>query len=617
MTVNSHSLSDSEFFKVACKEVHSHFNRNHNLAGFDFESLILPLLFENPILKKKNEGNWIVPETFLHSRFNPPSSFVVVDIETTGGRPPQHRITELAALKVKNGKIVEEFSQLVNPDRLIPRNVVQLTGITDEMVSKQPTLEKVLPKFLEFVGDSVFVAHNADFDYRFIQYFSLEYLGENYNPEVLCTFKLAKRILPNFSKHNLGELSMIFGYETSNVVRHRALDDAKATAYILINLISFCHYAGLRTKRDLLVFQEPLVINPPKFAKGILLSASKIEETPKLKGIFLLKDAADKTVYLNKSANIKETVHDIFYPRKNGAKRFVKKLSSVTKIKTIPILSELTMKLEVFRLSSKLKVSNPLPIVSGGGFLKINMQKEKFPLVQASTHFSYRGDYFYGPFRKKNHLDSLLSSVYSVFPLSIFSADAGIIEEKDKIVHIREELVHRLRIVLEKSLNSVSHEENLTFLLSLWGDKISESKLRKRYQRLLLLLNNLSVNGPSVERKNILIVEPGDNRTSFICYLIHEGLLVDEIKFKRDAIPFNELEKRICDIYDSQGRINKNVSKKTLFESSIIADWLRRETMEGFVMPVLSDFVKEEFMPMFFTSLQDPFSLGKKISTPS
>jgi len=617
MTVNSHSLSDSEFFNVACKKVHSHFKRNRDLSGFDFESLILPLLSQNPLLQKKNEGNWIVPETFLHSPFNPTSSFVVVDIETTGGRPPQHPITELEALKVKDGKIVGEFSQLVNPDRTIPKNVVQLTGITDAMVSKQPTLEKILPKFLEFVGDSVFVAHNADFDYRFIQYFSLEYLGENYCPEVLCTFKLAKRILPNFSKHNLGELSMIFGYKTSNAVRHRALDDAKATAYILINLISFCHYAGLRTKRDLLVFQEPLVKEPPKFAKGISLSASNIDEIPKLKGIFLLQDSKDKTVYLNKSSNIKETVRDIFYPRKSGAKRFVKKLSSVTKIKTIPILSELTMKLEVFRLSNKFKVSNPLPIVSGGGFLKINIQEQKFPLVQSSSHFSYRGDYFYGPFRKKNHLDSLLSSIYSVFPLSIFSADAETNQDKEEIVLLRKELIERLRIVLEKSLDPVSKEENLTFLLSHWGSRISESKLRKKFQRLLLLIDNLSVNGPSVERKNILIVEPGQDRSYFICYLIYEGLLVDEIQFKRDAIPFDDLEKRICNIYDTQDHINKNISKKSLFESSIIADWLRRETIEGFVMPVLSDFVREEFLQIFFSSLQDPFSLGKKISTTS
>lgn len=613
MTLNSHSLSNSEFFKIACKEVHSHFNRNQNLTGFDFESLILPLLFQNPFLSKKKEGNWIVPETFLNSPFNPNSSFVVVDIETTGGRPPQHRITELAALKVENGKITEEFSQLVNPDRPIPRNVVQLTGITDAMVSKQPTLEKVLPKFLEFVGDSVFVAHNADFDYRFIQYFSLEYLGETYEPEVLCTFKLAKKILPNFSKHNLGELSVIFGYETLNAIRHRALDDARATVYILINLISFCHYAGLRTKRDLLFFQEPLVLDPPEFAKGISLFASKIDEVPKVKGIFLLQDSADKTIYLNKSSDIKETVRGIFYPRKSGAKRFVKKLSSVTQIKTIPILSELGMKLEVFRLSNKFKVSNPLPMISGGGFLKINIQDEKFPLLQASSRFSYHGDFFYGPFRKKNHLDSLLSSIYSVFPLHLFSSNRETKEEKNQIIGIKEELIERLRLILEKSEDSFSFDENVDFLLSLWGNKLSESKLRKRLERLFLLLNNLSVNGASVEKKNIIIVEPGQDRFTFVCYLVSRGLLSDEIKFKRDDIPFADLEKRIFDTYDSISEIQREVSKKDLFESLIIADWLRRETLQGFVMPVFSNFKREELMNVFFSSLKDPFSLGKRV----
>ena len=617
MNVNFHSLSDSEFFRVACKEVHSHFNRNQNLTGFDFESLILPLLFHNPLVKKKNEGNWIVPETFLNSPFNPSSSFVVVDIETTGGRPPQHRITELAAVKVKNGKIIEEFSKLINPDRSIPRNVVQLTGITEAMVSKKPTLEKVLPEFLEFVGDSIFVAHNADFDYKFIQYFTLQYLGKNYNPEVLCTFKLAKKILPNFSKHNLGELSMIFGYETLNAIKHRALDDARATAYILINLISFCHYAGLRTKGDLLGFQEPLVVDPPKLAKGISLSASKIKEVPTMKGIFLLQESSDKTIYLNKSSDINKTVQNIFYPKKSGAKRFVKKLSSVTEIKTIPVLSELAMKLEVFRLSNKFKVPNPLPMVSGGGFLKLNVENQKPPLAQVATHFSYRGDFFYGPFRKKNHLDSILSSIYSVFPLYLCSSDTVDENGDRKKNQIRKELIKRLRFVLEESLDPFSLDEHVTFLISLWGKKLSESKLKKRFQRLLLLLNNLSINGPSVERKDIIIVEPDQDRLSFVCYLVFQGLLVDEIKFSKDNIPFQKLEEKICNVYLSQVYTEKKVSKKDLFESSIIADWLRRETIEGFVMPVSSNFQREEFMEIFFSSLLNPFSLGKKITTSS
>ncbi|MED5578529.1 MAG: exonuclease domain-containing protein [Nitrospinota bacterium] len=613
MTANSHSLSNSEFFQKACKEVHPHFNRNQDLSGFDFDSLILPLLFQNPLLSKKGENSWVVPESFLNSPFNPSSNFVVVDIETTGGRPPQHRITELAALKMKDGKIVGEFSKLVNPDRSIPRNVVQLTGITEAMVADQPTLDKVLPDFLEFVENCVFVAHNADFDYRFIKYFALEYLGEKYDPEVLCTFKLAKKILPNFSKHNLGELSLIFGYEDLNTIRHRALDDARVTAFILNQLISFSHYAGLRTERDLLLFQEPLIENPPKFAKGISLSESKIEEIPKSKGIFLLQDSGDKTIYLNKSSDIQESVRGIFYPKKIGAKRFVKKLSSVTQIKTIPIMSELGMKLEVFRLSSKYKIPNPLPMVPGGGFLKINIQHENLPLVQASSSLSYRGDFFYGPFRKKSHLDSLLSSIYSVFPLNLFSFDGEKDQGKKSNFLRKMELIERLRIVLEGPLGLLPLEENIAFLLPLWGKKISESKLRKRFERLSLLLNDFSIHGPSVEKRDVIIVEPVQDRFSFVCYFVSQGLLSDNIKFKRNDIPFAELEKKISQTFNSEFEREKNVSKKELFESLIVADWLRRETIEGFVMPIFPNFKKEEIIGKLFSSLKDPFSLGKTI----
>ena len=96
-------------------------------------------------------------------------SFVVFDIETTGFSSTNDKITEIGAVKIENYKVVDRFSEFINPERDISYKIQNLTGITNDMVKDKPTIEEVFPKFLEFIGDSVLVAHNADFDMGFIK----------------------------------------------------------------------------------------------------------------------------------------------------------------------------------------------------------------------------------------------------------------------------------------------------------------------------------------------------------------------------------------------------------------------------------------------------------------
>lgn len=164
------------------------------------------------------------------------AGFIVFDLETTGAKAPPCRIIEIGAYLVKGGTIVDEFHSLVDPGEAIPPFISGLTGISGEMVKSAPPFAEVLPRFLDFLGDSVLVAHNAQFDMAFLNY-EIGKVFEDYriaNPS-LCTVHLARKLLPLVENHKLKTLAEHFSVELIN--HHRAGPDAKATAEIFVHLL--------------------------------------------------------------------------------------------------------------------------------------------------------------------------------------------------------------------------------------------------------------------------------------------------------------------------------------------------------------------------------------------
>ncbi|MCM1134528.1 MAG: PolC-type DNA polymerase III [Clostridium sp.] len=176
------------------------------------------------------------------------TDFVVFDIETTGFSPVNNRIIEIGAVKVSGGKIVDRFSSFVNPDVPIPFEIVKLTGINDGMVSEAPFIEKVLPEFLEFCGDAVLVAHNANFDMGFIKE-----NARRQNRSRLFTYvdtvAIARILLPHQGKHTLDAVAKTMGVSLEN--HHRAVDDAEATAEIFVKFIPMLQESGVNTLAEL------------------------------------------------------------------------------------------------------------------------------------------------------------------------------------------------------------------------------------------------------------------------------------------------------------------------------------------------------------------------------
>ena len=151
-------------------------------------------------------------------------------------------------MKVKNGKVIDEFSCFVNPEKPIPQKVIEVTNITDDMVKDAETIDKVMPKILEFVGDSVLVAHNADFDIGFLKY-NAKVLGLSMENTYIDTLRLAKALFPDYKKYKLGIIAENLGIEV--LVAHRALDDVDTTVKVFNVMIDMLKNKGVKTVNDI------------------------------------------------------------------------------------------------------------------------------------------------------------------------------------------------------------------------------------------------------------------------------------------------------------------------------------------------------------------------------
>mgnify|MGYP000314342697 CR=1 FL=1 len=171
------------------------------------------------------------------------ATYCVLDLETTGISITREKITEVGIMKVKNGEVIDEFEIFVNPEKPIPQRVVEVTNITDEMVKDAETIDKVFPKILEFVGDSIIVAHNASFDVGFLKH-NAKLLGYEFNNTYIDTLPLAKDLFPDLKKYKLGKIADNLGIKVE--VAHRALDDVDTTVKVFKVMLDMLEKRGAK-----------------------------------------------------------------------------------------------------------------------------------------------------------------------------------------------------------------------------------------------------------------------------------------------------------------------------------------------------------------------------------
>jgi DNA polymerase-3 subunit epsilon len=225
--------------------------------------------------------------------------YSIIDIETTGGRSRDNKITEIAIINHDGKKVVEKYSTLINPEQSIPYFIEKLTGINNEMVADAPKFYEVAKKIIEMTEGNIFVAHNVHFDYSFIQKEFSE-LGYQFKRDKLCTVRLARKFLPGHASYSLGKICADLDIPING--RHRAMGDATATT-TLFEMILEKDITGV----DNAVKEMNQHLTLPPY-----LDPADYEKLPHKAGVYYLWDKSEQLLYIGKSKDIKKTCCSAF-----------------------------------------------------------------------------------------------------------------------------------------------------------------------------------------------------------------------------------------------------------------------------------------------------------------
>ena len=245
--------------------------------------------------------------------------FAIVDIETTGGRAANDKITEIAIVLHNGNKIVDQYETLINPERMIPYGITELTGITNAMVAEAPKFYEIAKQIVQMTEGAIFVAHNVRFDYSFIQE-EFRRLGYTYTRKNLCTVRLARKAFPGLPSYSLSNLIRHFNLNVG--ARHRAMGDTMATVDLFERIMQANNTEENIQQMVNLGVKESLL--PSNF------SIEKIHALPEECGVYYFHDDNGNVVYVGKSLNIKKRVAEHFKVKTEKARKLQQAVHDVS-----------------------------------------------------------------------------------------------------------------------------------------------------------------------------------------------------------------------------------------------------------------------------------------------
>jgi DNA polymerase-3 subunit epsilon len=326
--------------------------------------------------------------------------FTVVDLETTGGRAGPGTIIEIGAWKMHGRRMLESFQSLVRPHRPIPRFITGLTSISNEMVSAAPPIEHVLPGFRDFLGDSVLVAHNAAFDFSFLDFEFRRLFGLGLNNPVLCTLRMARRFMPSLKRRRLDALAEHFGLSTEG--RHRGLGDARMAAEILSIFLDMAEKMGLG-RLDRLLDEHQRGAAGRRIERHV--PPEEISALPLLPGVYLMRNERGDLLYIGKARRLRDRVGSYF--NASVSAKTADLISHVWKIETRVTRSSLEAALLEAQLIRELKppYNRMLKSVAPAYFIRLDLMDD-YPRIMVTQKLSARrGVMQLGPFLGRNGID--------------------------------------------------------------------------------------------------------------------------------------------------------------------------------------------------------------------
>ena len=346
------------------------------------------------------------------------ATFVVTDTETTGTSAESNRVIELGAVKVEDGEIVDRFQQLVNPQRSIPGRITKLTGITTGMVFDAPTIDEVLPGYLDFLDDGILTAHNLSFDKGFLDA-ELERMGQEPLPnETLCTVRLARRLLPGLDSKGLSRLVQFYDITVDG--RHRALGDAEATGHVLARLLSQLAFEHeIDTVEDLLAFQHrryQKVREVPNHLQDI--REEQLPEAPDAPGVYAFKNSSGTPLYIGKAKQLSDRLRSHFTAVESKAARKRKMLQKVRTVDWETTDTELEAILRESRLikTEKPRYNRAQRRYYSRPFIRLDTTKQ-YPTISWTRTLQDDDAEYYGPVRNTERAEMMVDVAGRFFRL--------------------------------------------------------------------------------------------------------------------------------------------------------------------------------------------------------
>jgi len=519
-----------------------------------------------------------LPSTLLNE-----AEFSVLDVETTGLSARNNRVIEIGIVKVKNLKVVDKYTTMINPGCDIPYFITQFTGISNGAVVHSPNFNDVAEKIEEFIDNSIISGHNLSFDEGFLRY---EFIRNGFEPLSnlnVCTLKLARKVFPTLKSKSLASVTAHLGIKNRD--SHRALSDAEATAQILIKLIKILSKEKeIETLQQLIEYESSIISSNLnlKLSKDMSESLYSLPDAP---GVYYFLNKKNEIIYIGKAKSLKDRVKSYFASTATGkTKRIVKQAAQIKTEITNSELTALLLEAESIKLINP-KHNSQLKKYGNKYFVRVS-KTHKYPKAEITTKFDFDGDDYFGLFISRRKAEVVLDIIDKSFSLRecdekefkkrtrCFLADierctAPCVKDNDPDYFDELEKVYEFL-----AGGNQSALDRMLFKMKDYAAKEKYEKAAETKQVIDLML--------SQTHKSSLLAEPINKAN--VCFEISEGMNKDYVLLlegkyfiKKNSKSGKDIfEEALIDYYSQTSRIDINPTEEDLEKMKISLNWLTK-----------------------------------------
>jgi DNA polymerase III epsilon subunit family exonuclease len=500
-------------------------------------------------------GRWCVRDHTLLEQPLRDTEFVVVDLETTGSAPGATGIIEIGAVRVRGGRLHDTFTTLVNPGQRIPPFIEGLTGITNEMIADAPPIGEALPRFLEFAGAAVLVAHNAAFDMGHLNVARRVCEGRALDAPAVCTLRLARRLMPELERKGLDSVASALGIAVFD--RHRGLGDARITAEVLCVFVERLVEQGVARLGDLLAYQRQA---PDGLPWEVHVPLDRLNDVPPTPGVYRFFGEDGRLLYVGRARKLRDRLAGYFASPESHSSRTLEMLRQVYDFQFVTTGSELAAALMEARAirderPSHNKNRRHLPRL---GFLKLN-PRSHVPRLAVTHRLGTDRSIYVGPFPNLDHARKAQKALARVFGLHTRVGDP-----LPNDVGVYRERVEVYRAFVEGRGDFFVGELPV-------DDRAALDEVRARQRAV----------GAVLTRQNFVVLLPTVERDAAQLYVVLGGRLAFESRIGADADLLAAV-RVIRERYEHFQGVP--LGRADLEVTTVLAGWLRDRKREGLLL---------------------------------